>query len=212
MRKIGEVIKLLSFFVILTQALSAEPVHLVMVGPPGAGKGTQAEQLAEHYKAPHISTGAMLRDNISRQTELGISAKRYVDSGELVPNEIIVAMLKERLASEKNGFILDGFPRSVDQAEILDQIMAELSLKLDGVVNIQVPDSVVIERLVKRGRKDDTPEVIQRRLEVYAEETAPVVDYYDRTGRIFRIDGSGAIEEVHARIRSSIESTITSKR
>lgn len=205
MFKIGEMTRLALCLLCLIGGAKADPLHLVMVGPPGAGKGTQAKQLSEHFQIPHISTGAMLREHIGRETELGLSAKRYVDSGELVPNEIIVAMLEQRLAEEKGGFILDGFPRSVEQAEILDNIMSSLSCKIDAAVCIQVPAEVVIERLVKRGREDDTPEIIRRRLEIYDEETAPVIDFYDKSRRLLKVDGTGSIEEVHNRIIGAVE-------
>lgn len=189
-----------------TTHLLAEPVRLVMVGPPGAGKGTQATQLAEHFKIPHISTGAMLRDHISRSTELGLKAKAFVDSGELVPDHIIVGMLEETLRANGDGFILDGFPRTLAQAKILDQMVERLGMPITGVVHIAVPDEVVVERLTGRGRRDDTEAVIRRRLEIFGEETTPILSHYRDQSMLLSVDGVGSIQEVQSRIRTALAS------
>lgn len=198
-------IKLAFLFLVLGGQLLAEPVRLVMVGPPGAGKGTQAKRLARHYGIAHISTGAMLRDHISRATELGMKAKSFVDSGELVPNEIIVGMLKETLKAQSGGFILDGFPRTLEQAEVLDEITGGLHKELSAVVHISVPDDVVVQRLLQRGRKDDKEDVIRRRLEIFSEDTAPIIDHYGKRSLVVSIDGVGSIEDVQNRIRKGLE-------
>lgn len=190
---------------LLVGPVAAEPLRLIMIGPPGAGKGTQAKQLSAHYKIPHISTGAMLRDHIKRQTESGRQAKKYVDSGELVPNEVIVAMLRDTLSRQESGFILDGFPRSVEQAQILEDILRENRQRLTRVVQLKVPSAVVVSRLSQRGRKDDTPEVIRRRLQVFHKETAPVVGFYRESGQLTTVDGNGSIEQVQQRIRAKLD-------
>lgn len=185
---------------LLTGGAKAEPLRLLMVGPPGAGKGTQAKRLSKHYKLAHISTGAMLRDHISRSTPLGLKAKRYVETGELVPDAIIVEMLEVTLRGQKKGYILDGFPRNLEQAVALDEILSGLGQELTAVVELSVPDDVVVERLLARGRDDDKETIIRRRLEIYAQETAPVLHHYAGHARVVKVDGVGTIEEVQNRI------------
>jgi adenylate kinase len=180
----------------------AEPLRLLIVGPPGAGKGTQAQRLSEHYEIPHISTGAMLRDHIARATELGVKAQKFVESGELVPDEVMVGMLKETLA-ENQSFILDGFPRNLDQAESLDAILLELDCKLTAVVHLSVPDEIVVQRLLQRGRADDTEAVIRRRLEIYSQDTAPVLRHYDAL--VVEVSGVASVDAVQASIRTKLD-------
>jgi len=178
-----------------------------LFGPPGAGKGTQAVKLKDLLGVPHISTGDMFRENIKNNTELGRTAKQYSDSGQLVPDEVTIAMVKDRLgrADVKGGFLLDGFPRSVPQAEALDKILAELGLPLDHVVNIAVADEEVKNRLAKRaaieGRADDAkPEVVENRLNTYKSQSEPCLTYYRPKGIVRDIDGIGTIDEVFGRI------------
>lgn len=183
-----------------------EPIRLVMFGPPGAGKGTQAKQLSAHYGVPHISVGAMLRDHIGKGSELGKKAKKYVEKGELVPDELMMGMLRETLQGASSGYILDGFPRSEEQAEILSKLLEELDQRLNAVIYLNVPDEVVLDRLLSRGREDDTREVIEKRLQVFNEVTRPVLDYYQGNNLLIRIDGVGSVDQVQQKIRVALSS------
>jgi adenylate kinase len=180
-------------------------VRLVILGPPGAGKGTQAERLSEKYGIPHISTGDLFRANISEGTDLGVEAKKYMDAGELVPSAITVDMVRSRLAEPDavNGFILDGFPRSTGQADSLAEILVPMNEKLDAVISFEVPEDTVVERMLARGRADDTEEVIRNRMRVYANETAPLLDYYGDF--VTHIDAVGSVDEVLGRVTSQLD-------
>lgn len=171
---------------------------VIFLGPPGSGKGTQAEILAKLFDIPHISTGDILRSAIANATPLGQKAKGYMDQGELVPNELILDLVKERLYDEdtQQGWILDGFPRSVSQATFLDQLLSETNHANPCVIDLEVPDEILIGRLLSRGRADDTEATIRRRLEVYQEQTAPVTDYYRQKGSLHLVDGNRLPEEV----------------
>lgn len=175
-------------------------MRLVLVGPPGAGKGTQAVRLAERLDVPHISTGDLFRANLSEMTPLGQEAKRYMDAGDLVPDEVTCEMVRARLdeSDAGKGFILDGFPRNVAQADSLDDMLAQAGHPLDAIVELKVADDVVVERLLGRGRSDDTEEVIRNRQKVYRDETAPLIDHY-RT-KLVSVDAVGSMDEVADRI------------
>jgi adenylate kinase len=179
-------------------------VRLVLVGPPGAGKGTQAVRLSERLDIPHISTGDLFRANLTEQTELGREAKRYMDAGDLVPDSVTVAMVRERLAHDDavKGFILDGFPRTLSQAESLAELLAERGEQLDAVVEFKVPEEELVQRLLGRGRDDDTEDVVRRRQEVYREETAPLLEHYRE--RLVTIDAVGAVEEITDRVSDAL--------
>ena len=206
-------------------------MRLVLVGPPGAGKGTQAVFLAEHYSIPHISTGDIFRANLKAGTPLGQDAKSFMDRGELVPDSVTNEMVKDRLTQDDlaNGFLLDGFPRNVVQAEVLRAILAEQKRPLDAVFELNIADSEIIERLSSRltcrgcgapspataqacaacggelyQREDDKAEVIARRLEVYNEQTAPIIAFYRSEGLLITISATGAVSEITERATTAL--------
>jgi adenylate kinase len=179
-------------------------VRIVLLGPPGAGKGTQALKLAEKLGIPQISTGDLFRSNITRGTELGLEAKRYLDAGDLVPSDLTNALVDKRLdeADAADGFILDGYPRSVDQAEALTRMLSARNTKLDVVLEFRVCEEELLKRLKDRGRADDTEEVIHNRMNVYRDETAPLLEYYGDA--VITVDAVGSPDEVFARALHSL--------
>ncbi len=185
--------------------------RLLIIGPPGAGKGTQAALLAESFGIPAISTGDIFRYNVKNQTELGVKAKAFMDRGEYVPDSLTNDLVRDRLsqADAASGFLLDGYPRTVDQVQELDAILNEMGRKLDVVVQLTADTDELVRRLAGRaeleGRADDTPDVIRRRLEVYDEQTAVLIDIYAARGLVARIDGLGEISEVTGRIIEALE-------
>lgn len=182
-------------------------LNLILTGPPGAGKGTQAERLAERRAIPQISTGNMLREAVASGSPLGNRVKGIMDRGELVPDEVVIALVRERLARDdcRPGFILDGFPRTADQAKVLDEILRELGREPVRVVCLDVPEQELIDRILSRGegRADDNEETVRRRLEVYRNETSPVLDHYAAT--LARVDGVGSLDEISVRIARALE-------
>ena len=178
-------------------------MKIVFIGPPGAGKGTQAERMIEKYKLAHLSTGDMLRAARDAQTEVGKKAEEYMSGGQLVPDEIIVEIIKERLAQPdcQEGYLLDGFPRTIAQAEALDKMLADKGTPLDVVLELKVPEEELFTRLAGRGRADDTPEVIKQRLVAYRDQTSPLLDYYGKAGLLKSIDGLGTVEEIFGRVQ-----------
>ena len=174
-------------------------MRIVLLGPPGAGKGTQATKLAENLGVPQISTGDLFRHNITTGTKLGLEAKQYLDAGDLVPASLTNALVDDRLndSDVAGGFILDGFPRSVEQAGALHDMLERRNLKLDAVLEFRVPEDELVHRLKGRGRADDTEDVIRNRMKVYRDETAPLLDYYQH--ELKTVDAVGALEEVFAR-------------
>ena len=212
-------------------------MRIVLLGPPGVGKGTQASNIVKEYNIPHISTGDIFRANIKQGTELGITAKDYMDKGLLVPDDLVVSIVKDRLTEDDcvNGFLLDGFPRTVEQAESLDRELVKMGIKLDKVVNIDADKDILIKRVIGRRicktcgatyhidnnppkvkgicdldggelyqRVDDTLETVSTRIQVYFEQTQPLIDYYREQGLLIDIDGTRPIEEVFNTIVNSI--------
>ena len=186
-------------------------MRLVLLGPPGSGKGTQATSLKEQLQVPHISTGDLLRAEVAAGTELGKQAKAVMDAGNLVSDDILLGMLESRLsqADTAKGFILDGYPRNVAQANAMDGLLAKIGQPLDAVVQLDVATELLVERIAGRakeqGRADDTPEAVRQRLQVYNDSTAPVIDFYAGKGTLARVDGVGALDEVLARILAAIK-------
>lgn len=204
-------------------------MKIIMLGAPGAGKGTQAKMIAEKYSIPHVSTGDIFRANIKEQTELGMEAKKYMDQGLLVPDELTVKILLDRVAKDdcKNGYVLDGFPRTIPQAEVLDKAVSELNESIDFAINVDVKDENIVKRMSGRRaclkcgatyhiehippkqegicdkcgselvlRDDDKPETVQKRLNVYHEQTQPLIDYYSKKGILKEVDGSQDMKDV----------------
>ncbi|MDJ0895871.1 MAG: adenylate kinase [Alphaproteobacteria bacterium] len=188
-------------------------MNIILFGPPGAGKGTQAQVLVDDYGLVQLSTGDMLREARDSGTELGNKVKDIMDSGQLVSDEIVVGIISERIEQPDcaNGFILDGFPRTRPQAEALDHMLEDKGLRLDAVIMIEVPDDELFRRIDTRAketdgaRPDDTPEVLKRRLDVYHQQTAPVLPYYDQKGMLKTVDGLESVGSVTAQIKEILE-------
>ncbi len=210
-------------------------MKIIMLGAPGAGKGTQAKMIAEKYGIPHVSTGDIFRANLKAGTQLGLEAKKYMDAGALVPDELTVRILLDRVAQDdcKNGYVLDGFPRTIPQAKVLEEALTKLSDSVDYAINVEVPDEAIVERMggrracVKCGatyhivnippkkegicdtcgselilRDDDKPETVQKRLDVYHEQTQPLVDFYSKKGILKDVDGTKGMQEIFDEICS----------
>ncbi|MDK4293174.1 adenylate kinase [Corynebacterium propinquum] len=179
-------------------------MRLVLLGPAGAGKGTQAEILSEKLNIPHISTGDLFRANISEGTPLGVEAKEYIDAGKLVPTDVTARMVESRLEEPDadEGFLLDGFPRTVEQAEILEDLLAKKNLRFDHVINFEVSEEEVIERMKARGRSDDTEDVIRTRLQVYRDEVIPLIKHYGDD--VINVQAEGEIDEINQRTMSAL--------
>ncbi len=186
-------------------------LNIVLFGPPGSGKGTQAENMIRKYGLNHLSTGDLLRAEIAGQTDLGRKAKAIVEKGELVPDEIVIGMIEKRVSAEENpkGFIFDGFPRTVEQARALDEMLDSRNTGITLMITLEVDRQELINRLLKRsekeGRPDDNLETIENRIRVYEDQTTPVMDYYDQQGKARYVDGMGSIEEIFSRIVKVIE-------
>ncbi len=183
---------------------------LIFMGPPGAGKGTQAKIICSEYKIPQVSTGDILRESIKNQTSAGMEAKKFMDAGDLVPDAVVINIIRDRLneADCKHGFLLDGFPRTLEQASALETLLAEMDMKLDAVVNLAVPDAELLARLLERakieGRADDNEATIKNRLVNYNNKTFPLLDFYKKKGSLREVDGSGKLEEITSLIKKEL--------
>ncbi len=182
-------------------------MQMVFIGPPGAGKGTQAERIVVKYGLAHLSTGDMLRAARDAKTAVGVEAEKSMSAGKLVPDAIIVDIISERLEQPdcQKGYLLDGFPRTIAQAEALDVMLEKKGTRLDVVLELNVPEGELFERLAGRGRADDKPEVIRQRLVAYREQTAPLLDYYRKQGILVSVDGLGTIEEIFRRVETVLD-------
>jgi len=185
--------------------------NLILFGPPGSGKGTQSIKLAEKYMLKHVSTGDILRNEVNNQTVLGIKAKAIMNTGELVPDELLIEILHAVMENNKNakGFIFDGFPRTTVQAKALDQLMVKMNVSINSVISLEVEDGEVVKRLLKRaeieGRKDDNAETINNRLNVYKSQTCPLLEYYDKQKKLHRIEGIGTVDSIFKNICSKLD-------
>ena len=187
-------------------------LNLILFGPPGSGKGTQADKLVEKYNLLHVSTGDLFRNEMKNDTPLGKRAKEIMSRGELVPDDVTVGMLKNRLEEvpDAKGYILDGFPRTIAQAEALDTLLAERGTAVSGLVALEVPDEEIIARILNRGKTsgrpdDNDPSIIRNRIDVYRQETSPVFDYYDQNDKSHAVDGVGSIDEIFGRLCDVID-------
>mgnify|MGYP002397444651 CR=1 FL=1 len=185
-------------------AAASGPLRIILAGPPGSGKGTQSEFIQERWGAPHLSTGEMLREEVKNDTEIGRQAKEYMDRGELVPDDIILKLVRSRVEKEES-FILDGFPRSIPQADGLDQMLSEMNKPLTSMVMLDVDDEVIVKRLLARGRADDTEDVIRNRLKVYHEQTEPAIAHYRSQGLVESLPAAGSIELTRDLVLDRIE-------
>lgn len=182
-------------------------MKMVFVGPPGAGKGTQADKIVAKYKVLHLSTGDMLRAARDAKTPIGVKAEEYMSAGQLVPDEVIIGIIRERLAQDdaQGGFLLDGFPRTLVQAEALDAMLKDMGTSLDIVLELRVAEDELYKRLASRGRADDKPEVIRERLVAYSRQTEPLVGYYTTSGILKTVDGIGSVDDIFGRIEGFLD-------
>lgn len=181
--------------------------RLIFLGPPGAGKGTQAKILSERCEVPHISTGDILRTAVKAGSALGQKAEGYMSAGELVPDDLILNLVRERLsqADTVNGWLFDGFPRNVEQAEFLSELLTEIDQSCEVVINLEVPDDELVERMLGRGRADDTEDVIRNRLEVYREQTEPLITFYRAQSLLVSVDGNQSLDTVSETLHKIVE-------
>lgn len=181
-------------------------MRIILIGPPGAGKGTQCQRLVEQLRVPHLSTGEMLRAEVRSGTAEGLRAASFMDQGHLVPDSMILGMVTKRLeaADCRAGFLLDGFPRTLPQASALDELLERRAMSVDGVLELSVPSEELVRRMLARRRADDNPEVFAKRIASFEAQTAPLLHYYDQQGKLATIDGLGEADEVFARVQRAL--------